>query len=306
MKQASNSLLFMAGDAAVLPAPSARSRRGLGAQLCSAIALAALAGLAGCASEPTRPESSDAGLDSSKGRVFTERSYLRAGSRLPAVVLQAGLQDDKSAWKSVIPGLSQQHLVIAFDRPGRADTPSTDASRDPCTIASEERRLLQDAGVPPPYILVGHSLGGLYQYVFAKMYPEDVAGLVLLDPTHPRHWETVQAEAPGAALLIKGVRAIAFSSADRREFDQQTDCLQRINTRQPLRQPVRLLVSGKFKMEERGSYERMLQGLRQDWVSMTGARRGAELIADSGHYIQKDRPDTVISAVQQLSAEVRK
>lgn len=277
-----------------------------GPRVASCLALAAVAALAGCASEPRRQESSAPSSAKAYSGEFSERSYIRAGQRLPAVVLQAGLQDGKSAWKSVIPGLSQNHLVIAFDRPGRADAPSTDAPRDPCTIASEERRLLREAGVPPPYILVGHSLGGLYQYVFAKMYPDEVAGLVLLDPTHPRHWETVQSEAPGAALLIKGVRAIGFSSADRREFDQQTDCLDRIGMRQALRQPVRLLVSGKFKLEERGSYERMLQGLRQDWVSLTGARRGAELIADSGHYLQKDRPDAVISAVLQLSAEVRK
>jgi pimeloyl-ACP methyl ester carboxylesterase len=233
---------------------------------------------------------------------FNERSYIRAGSQLPAVVMQTGLQEGKSTWNNLIPGLSQSHMVIAFDRPGRAATPLTEAPRDPCTIAAEERRLLQAANVPSPYILLGHSLGGLYQYVYAKLYPQDVAGVVLLDPTHPRHWETVQREAPGAATIIKGLRMISFGSADRREFDSQTACLERIDA-QPIGRPVKLLFSGRFRPEERGAYERMLQPLRQDWLRLTGAS-GQQVIPDSGHYIQKDRPDVVIKAVQDLAVEI--
>lgn len=271
-----------------------------------ALSCLALAAVAGCASEPPRSGLRERSAAAPSDDTFDERSYIRSGSGLPAVVLQAGLQDGKSAWSSAIAGLSRDHLVIAFDRPGRSDTPATDAPRDPCTIAAEERRLLLAAKVPPPYILVGHSLGGLYQYVYAKMYPQDVAGLVLLDPTHPRHWETMQAEAPGAALIIKGMRAIGFDSSDRREFDEQSACLDRIDMKRPLQLPVRLLVSGQFKVEERGSYERMLQRLRKEWITMTGAPRGAEVIADSGHYIQKERPDAVVAAVQQIASGVKK
>lgn len=293
-----------------LPQAASPARHGV-----RALAAVLLSLLGACASDPPKraaaPRAQNAALVGASAApapradaAFNDRSYTRTGTQLPAVVLQAGLQDGKSVWKSVLPGLSRDHMVIAFDRPGRADTPSTDAPRDPCTIAAEERRLLQAANVPPPYILVGHSLGGLYQYVFAKLYPQDVAGVVLLDPTHPRHWETVQREAPSAAMMIKGVRAIGFDSADRAEFDSQTACLDRID-RQPIGRPVKLLFSGKFKVEERGSYERMLQPLRQDWVTMTGAP-GQQVIPDSGHYIQKDRPDAVVGAVQQLAAGLRK
>lgn len=229
-------------------------------------------------------------------------AVLTAGNRLPAVVLQAGLQDGKSAWAKVLPALARDHRVIAFDRPGHADNPPTNAPRDPCTIAAEQRAHLQAAQVPPPYILVGHSLGGLYQFVYAKRYPEDVAGLVLLDPTHPKHWETMQQEAPTAALLLKGVRAIAFDSTDRREFDSQASCLDTLDLSQPLNIPVKLLVSGQFKAEERGAYERMVKRLRQQWLPLLGVT-DMTVIEDSGHYIQKERPDAVVRAVRELGVQ---
>ena len=250
---------------------------------------------------PTQVRTTEASAPS-VDTAFNDRSYVRTGTQLPAVVLQAGLQEGKSTWNNVVPGLSHSHMVIAFDRPGRSATLATEAPRDPCTIAAEERRLLRAANVPPPYVLLGHSLGGLYQYVYAKLYPEDVAGLVLLDPTHPRHWETVQREAPVAAMMVKSLRMLSFGSADRREFDSQTTCLDRLDG-QPIGRPVKLLFSGRFRLEERGAYERMLQPLREDWVKMTGAS-GQQVVLDSGHYIQKDRPDAVIKAVEEVASGI--
>ncbi|MBK7417536.1 MAG: alpha/beta hydrolase [Dechloromonas sp.] len=62
--------------------------------------------------------------------------------------------------------------MFAYDRPGYGSNPASNTPRDPCTIATELRDQLRSAGLPPPYVLVGHSLGGLYQYVFARLYPE--------------------------------------------------------------------------------------------------------------------------------------
>lgn len=230
--------------------------------------------------------------------------YRQAGTGLPAIVLQAGLQDDKASFQRIIPTLARQHLVIAIDRAGHADNPATDAPRDPCTIADEQHRLLQQAGVAPPYILVGHSLGGLYQYVYARRYPGEVAGLVLLDPTHPRHWETMQRDAPAAATMLKLVRTTLFNRVDRAEFDAQAACLDRIDQQQPLTMPVRLLVSGRFRPEERGSVEAMLQRLRQDWLHLLGTDH-LQTVTDAGHYIHKDNPQAVLAAIDALGAAAR-
>ena len=198
-----------------------------------------------------------------------------------------------------MPEIAQTGQVFAYDRPGRGENGFTEGPRDPCAIATEERQLLIQNGVRPPYVLVGHSLGGLYQYVFAKMYPQDVAGLVLLDPTHPRHLETLKKEAPGSALLLKVVRAVGFSRADKAEFDDQAKCLNTIDMHQPVTVPVEFLVSGRFREEEKGDFEDAVKRLRKDWLKILGIPK-YKTVWDSGHYIQDENPQVVIGAIHRV------
>lgn len=254
--------------------------------------------LAACASSPPRRPLGEAGVSADDDSV----AIARAGTGKPVVVLQAGLQYGKSTWSKLMPELASQRTVVATDRPGHGGNPSTTAPRDPCTIAAEQRQLLKKAGVEPPYILVGHSLGGLYQYAYAKLYPQDVAGLVLLDPTHPRHWETMQRDTPQLADLVKAMRFVAFSRVDKDEFDAQAVCLDKLNMGQPLNMPARLLLSGRRQPEEKGAFENMLKGLRQNWLSLLGIR-DMKVIWDSGHFIQNESPEDVVNAVKQVAAE---
>lgn len=261
-------------------------------------AIAMLIHISGCAVAPVT-------LDSSiKARLNSNAAaYVKVGNKAPAVVLQAGLGDDKSVWAAVAEDLAKDQTVFAYDRPGHGGNPASETPRDPCTIAAELRVMLRSAGLQPPYVLVGHSLGGLYQYVYARLYPADVAGLVLLDPTHPKHWESMQHDAPTAATLIKVATALAFSTTDRREFDAQASCLERQDTSRPLGVPTRLLVSGRFKPMEQGDFVNMVKRLRQDWLRLTQVPR-IEVIHDSGHYIQKDSPEDVAAAVRALIARM--
>lgn len=247
-----------------------------------------------------RPQSgAEAGTSLDDDRV----AIVRAGSQQPAVVLQAGHQSDKKTWRTVMPMLAAKHIVVAFDRPGHGGNPAPTAPRDPCTIAAEQHELLQQLGVQPPYILVGHSLGGLYQYVYAKQYPDEVAGLVLLDPTHPHHWERMQHDVPQLAGVLKVMRVTLFSRVDKDEFDAQSTCLDTLKLDQPLTMPVRLLVSGRRPAAEKGAFEAMLNDLRQDWLGLLGIKQ-MQLIRDSGHFIQNDSPQDVVLAVEQVAAEV--
>lgn len=214
----------------------------------------------------------------------------------PPIVLQAGLGDDHRAWQSIEPALARDHRVIALDRPGHGATPDTDAPRDPCTLATEQRAQLQAAGLAPPYVLVGHSLGGTYQFVYAKLYPQDVAGLVLVDATPLHHWARMQKEAPESALLLRGVKALLFSRIDRREFDDQATCIDRLDLKQPLQVPVRVLVAGRFNVGDPPEFRAMMQRSRPTWLTLTGAP-ALQTVPGAGHYIQKDQPQTVIDAV---------
>ncbi|MBZ0290703.1 MAG: alpha/beta hydrolase [Anaerolineae bacterium] len=116
-----------------------------------------------------------------------------AGS--PAVILHAGASAASLWWYWVQDQLSQHTQVCAFDRPGMGYSEPVDGPRDPQTINAELHTLLQQADVPAPYVVVGHSYGGILTRVFAAQYPQDVSGIVLVDSqlVTPKHFAS-QAE----------------------------------------------------------------------------------------------------------------
>lgn len=131
-------------------------------------------------------------------RIVTDMSYI-APSRLvdiggrkmnlhctgtgsPTVVLDAGLGDRIASWAMVQPVLEEKTQVCSYDRAGLG---FSDASGRPATsanIADDLHSLLKTASVKPPYVLVGHSAGGMYVRMYADLHLPDVAGMVLVDP----------------------------------------------------------------------------------------------------------------------------
>jgi pimeloyl-ACP methyl ester carboxylesterase len=106
------------------------------------------------------------------------------GSGAPTVILEpgaGGTSADMSGW--VAPALANQTRTCVYDRAGRGGSQPAATAQDGAQIATDLHSLLHRAGVPGPYVLAGHSFGGLYVRVFAAHYPNEVAGLVLLDST---------------------------------------------------------------------------------------------------------------------------
>ncbi|GHD56942.1 alpha/beta fold hydrolase [Jeongeupia chitinilytica] len=226
-------------------------------------------------------------------------SYAIAGSTGPVVVLQSGLGDDRSPWRLVVPALSSRYTVFSYDRPGYGSSASSLESRDACTIARELHTLLLAARMPPPYVLVGHSLGGLYQYAYARLYPQEVAGLVLVDATYPAHWQRMQQDVPALAGVLTALRATTFSGTERREFDAQENCLGALAAT-PLAIPTRVLRRSEYGAIEQGAFARLDRELAQDWTRLTGASR-VDVVSNSGHYIQQDQPAKVVAAVNAVA-----
>lgn len=88
-------------------------------------------------------------------------------------------------WGWVQPAVAQLTRVVAYDRAGFGWSEPAPTPRTPDQRVAELRIALQTAGIPAPYLLVGHSYGGLLANLFAARYPNEVAGMVLLDPRHP-------------------------------------------------------------------------------------------------------------------------
>lgn len=111
----------------------------------------------------------------------------------PTVILEQGLGGISTAWVRVQTEIAQTTRVCAYDRAGMGWSDPGPAPRDAEHIATELHRLLHNAGVPGPYILVGWSFGGLYVRMYAGQYPDEVAGMVLLDSSHPDQWSSTAA-----------------------------------------------------------------------------------------------------------------
>ena len=109
------------------------------------------------------------------------------GTGSPTVVLEPGLGAGSSDLAWIAPAVARDSRVCVYDRAGRGwSDPAADGPRDGNQIAADLHTLLDRAHVPGPYVLAGHSFGGLYTLSFAAQFPDQVAGLVLIDSTAPR------------------------------------------------------------------------------------------------------------------------
>jgi len=106
----------------------------------------------------------------------------QAGSAEPVVVFIAGLGEDLSTWHSVQPQIAQFAGTFSYDRAGLGKSDPSPEGKSVEHMTSELHALLAAAAIPRPCVLVGHSLGGAIAELFAFTYPEEVAGLVLVDP----------------------------------------------------------------------------------------------------------------------------
>jgi pimeloyl-ACP methyl ester carboxylesterase len=107
------------------------------------------------------------------------------GSGSPTVILQPGGGDISSVMAWIAPAVAAHTRVCVYDRPGRGWSDPSDSPQDATQVATDLHTLLHRANVPGPYVLAGHSFGGLYVLTHAGRYPDDVAGMVLIDATNP-------------------------------------------------------------------------------------------------------------------------
>ena len=118
------------------------------------------------------------------------RSHLYCiGEGSPTVVLEAGLDTSGSqTWTTVQPLIAEETRVCSYDRAGILWSEPRSGPRDANTLTQELHGLLSVAEVVPPYIMVGHSLGGLLVRAYQQSFPDEVVGIVLVDSSHPEQF----------------------------------------------------------------------------------------------------------------------
>jgi alpha/beta hydrolase fold len=114
------------------------------------------------------------------------------GTGRPAIMFESGFTGGLFLWAPVQSQIAKETLTLSYERAGLGRSDPGPDPRSAEQIARELHALLAAKAIPPPYILVGHSAGGLFVRVFAHMYPKEVAGLVLVDPATEEDYERLE------------------------------------------------------------------------------------------------------------------
>lgn len=222
------------------------------------------------------------------------------GDGRPTVIFENGLGDTLAVWEHV------QHAIAAgctrtlsYNRAGYAGSDVASTTRDAETIVAELRSELRGRDLQPPYVLVGHSLGGLYMQYFARQYPNEVAGLVLVDSTH---WnQQLLLGAPTQRADGRGRVVLFMDYTARRELNESAAAGEQVHLSPTPKgfQTIVLSSTGVF-MGETPARRAEAARLQEDIVSSFPDARHVR-VDGSGHYIQRERPDVVIDSVRELA-----
>ncbi|HEX4320215.1 MAG TPA: alpha/beta hydrolase [Acidobacteriaceae bacterium] len=127
----------------------------------------------------------------------------------PTVLFESGIAATNLNWSRIQDTVSQFAHTASYDRGGLGWSSPASTPRTPGNIASELHTMLESAGIKPPYVLVGHSFGGLVVRRYALLYPEDVAGIVLVDPMRCEEWPPL--DPTKQATLNRGSRLTGYA-----------------------------------------------------------------------------------------------
>ncbi|MGG3563077.1 alpha/beta hydrolase [Neobacillus rhizosphaerae] len=212
----------------------------------------------------------------------------------PTVIMDAGYGDFSKAWDSVIEDISILSNILIYDRAGLGKSEKGSNPRTSREMVKELKELLIKAKIQPPYILVGHSFGGVNMRMFATEYPNEVCGLILVDSTpedyRERFLSTMSQEfqqAYNKQFVLEG------------NYDEFMESLKQLKeTRLKLHIPLIVLSAGKkahYSIESQELWNEMQREIRE--ISSNGEWVIAE---NSAHYIQNDEPEVVVSAIKKM------
>ena len=241
-------------------------------------------------------------IETSMGR----RSLITAGTGAPTVVFEAGLGKGKEDWKAVFNGVAAQTRAIAYDRAGYGKSESSIEPREGQQIVQELRALLTAENLPPPYVLVGHSLGGTIVKLFARTHPEEVAGVVLVDARHADLAR--QCRQVGVLRLFYEPPQLLFlmsRAAARKELKAAPVTMRQARRAGPF-PTIPLIVVTHLKASTHWP-----RALGKVWVAgqhhmmKMSALGRIKVCADSGHNVHRDQPDVVVQAILNVVNAVR-
>ncbi len=227
-----------------------------------------------------------------------EMALYVSGSGPQVIVLVHGYPGDHRSWTRVHPKLTKFGRVASYDTLGWGASTRSKLPRVATNFVEELRQGLKNAGLQPPYLLVGHSYGGLMVRLFASRYPTEVTGLVLVDPAIENFYRRASVEAPQEYLKeyekIQAEADASESEAHRRGWLGFETSLQQLRAAPAVRgQNIVILSAAETDLPERLRSVWLDEHAR--WAKAAGARH---IYVKSGHSIQKEQPEAVVHAVE--------
>jgi pimeloyl-ACP methyl ester carboxylesterase len=237
-------------------------------------------------------------------------TYLLSGAGPHSIILFSGAGVSLEGWQPLWPAVERLGMVLAWNRFGMA---GSDPPREPQTgavVLGTLRELLRHTGLPAPYVLVGHSLGGLFANLFARLYPEETAAVLFVEATHPgdgemlRKHENQLVRALGKLLALPQV---LFQKNVHGELECADDTGREVELAGPFPPvPVRVVSGGLTPKSWRLSPGAVGAKRAHQEERARLSPLGEQVIAQkSGHFPQLTEPRVVLGALAQLLDAVR-
>jgi pimeloyl-ACP methyl ester carboxylesterase len=220
-------------------------------------------------------------------------AFERLGCAGPVIVFESGLGNDMRSWEAVARPLAAFAQIVLYDRPGigrsgpRRDTEVLLAS----IVADELLACLHALGMPPPYVLVGHSLGGFYMQAFARRHPRETAAVVLIDSASPL-------EPPGVFDSTVPPEPGSIVAAEEASFAPSAAAMVAGAPFPPV--PLIVLVATDHAVTP--DREALWQEVQAQTAALSPKGR-LKVVHGASHFIQKDWPQVVIEAVLEAMRE---
>lgn len=215
------------------------------------------------------------------------------------VVFENGLGGRMEWWKKVLLEISNDTTTFAYNRPGYGESDSVSTPRDGSHVVDELRLLLRSKGLNPPYILVGHSLGGLYMQLFARRYPDEVSALILVDSTHPK-----QLDGDGAiekqSFWVRGIIGALVTGTAKEELNLLSQTGEQVLSLPTLLNKPVFVLSASEPMQEKSKLADDANEKRKDIARLYPNSK--QIWVDSGHVIPLEKPESVVSVIREALA----
>ena len=222
--------------------------------------------------------------------------YLKQNNS-PTIVIENGLDGTMQLWSKVIPSLENNLTVFAYNRAGYGNSALSQSPRDGEHIVEELRLILRHNNLKPPYILVGHSLGGLYMQYYARKYPDETQALILVDSTHPN-----QLDGQGAydswPFLAKVLFNTLLSDTAKDEFDALDETGKEVLALPTVSTFPVIVLSALEPMSENSALANDSNTKRIDIINLYPTSE--QYWIESGHVIPYEKPEAVIEAIRTL------